>query len=730
MTYYDILNVEKEASDKEILESYMSEAVKVHPDILNLQLSRMEQQVRFMKLCLAYAALSELTNRATYDAMATDLQVKCADRMSFFRVGDESDITEDDACTIWETACLSRGMVANKVLREYTSKQPKKQATKSPNAKAGPTLVAHPEDGEFEDITNTPEKAVVDSPSSSSEADDAAPLKPNLTIEDFIRSVKFGMRTELTRILFHYPEMVNELDSGGYTATHWAAKSGNVAILQTLHINGAKLNIPSTSEHSMMPLHWAASDGKLGTIKYLLDNNVSVNVQDGNGCTPVVIAAQHDQHNCCVFFLKNGADMNLRDSNGDTALHWAAYKGFSELVGLLSHTCPGAVDADDDYGQTPLHLAALRGNVDALEYLVIDCKANTTKKDKNGLTPLDLAVKKSQLKCEWALRRLTTSSTFELAQQLEIKRLTDSRILQNLVFGANEREVSNWPWRVVFVSNVVGTYYMLLFAFHESMADTWILHMVNIGLASIWWLCFWMCLQKNMSDVLDPPSATDRNISKYEEALVNIGNATDNTEFPNLCHSCHVVRPLRSKHCKIQRCCINKFDHFCPFVGNSVSRDNYKYFMGVITIHFILSVSWMITAVTLAYRVIISWNLTFYMTYLLLWMVMLGGLVQYHMSIIVQNMTTNENMNVAKGKYKHFSDSHNRYDNPFDLHDKKLNIWDGLFPQSLQLYTREEAKAEQRRRMIEAGADGSGQARDAESDMTSLLSNMEEHNSA
>ena len=107
-------------------------------------------------------------------------------------------------------------------------------------------------------------------------------------------------------------------------------------------------------------------------------------------------------------------------------------------------------------------------------------------------------------------------------------------------------------------------------------------------------------------------------------------------------------------------------------------------------------------------------------------MLMLGGLVQYHMSIIVQNMTTNENMNVAKGKYKHFSDSHNRFDNPFDLHDKKLNVWDGLFPLSLQLYSRAEAKAEQRRRMIEAGAED-GSKSDVESDTTSLINGISDN---
>mgnify|MGYP003386705335 FL=1 len=37
--------------------------------------------------------------------------------------------------------------------------------------------------------------------------------------------------------------------------------------------------------------------------------------------------------------------------------------------------------------------------------------------------------------------------------------------------------------------------------------------------------------------------------------------------MPNVCYTCKLRKPLRSKHCKVQRCCIHKFDHFCPFVG-------------------------------------------------------------------------------------------------------------------------------------------------------------------
>ena len=45
-----------------------------------------------------------------------------------------------------------------------------------------------------------------------------------------------------------------------------------------------------------------------------------------------------------------------------------------------------------------------------------------------------------------------------------------------------------------------------------------------------------------------------------------------------LCHTCHVARPHRSKHCRVHRKCVLLFDHFCPFVDNSIGLYNYKYF--------------------------------------------------------------------------------------------------------------------------------------------------------
>lgn len=101
----------------------------------------------------------------------------------------------------------------------------------------------------------------------------------------------------------------------------------------------------------MCPVHWAASEGKLKSIKFFLDSRQDLNVTDANGCSALIIATQYGKIETVVYLIKNGADLTQRDTNGDTALHWAAYKGFEEITGLLLHFAPLHLNSEDQFGQ-------------------------------------------------------------------------------------------------------------------------------------------------------------------------------------------------------------------------------------------------------------------------------------------------------------------------------------------------------------------------------------------
>lgn len=39
-----------------------------------------------------------------------------------------------------------------------------------------------------------------------------------------------------------------------------------------------------------------------------------------------------------------------------------------------------------------------------------------------------------------------------------------------------------------------------------------------------------------------------------------------------LCVTCKIVRPLRAKHCGVTDRCVEVFDHYCPWVGNTIGK--------------------------------------------------------------------------------------------------------------------------------------------------------------
>jgi len=53
-------------------------------------------------------------------------------------------------------------------------------------------------------------------------------------------------------------------------------------------------------------------------------------------------------------------------------------------------------------------------------------------------------------------------------------------------------------------------------------------------------------------------------------------------QWGQLCVSCKLVRPLRSKHCAVRDRCTEVFDHYCPWVGNTVGKANRHYFFGLL----------------------------------------------------------------------------------------------------------------------------------------------------
>jgi len=74
----------------------------------------------------------------------------------------------------------------------------------------------------------------------------------------------------------------------------------------------------------------------------------------------------------------------------------------------------------------------------------------------------------------------------------------------------------------------------------------------------LWWIMFLSCLFVSPAFVAD--KSHDINYERVLEKICDL--PTSNSILPSVCHSCHSARPLRAKHCKFQRRCVHKFDHY------------------------------------------------------------------------------------------------------------------------------------------------------------------------
>ncbi|KAK0168950.1 hypothetical protein PV327_002706 [Microctonus hyperodae] len=118
-------------------------------------------------------------------------------------------------------------------------------------------------------------------------------------------------------------------------------------------------------------------------------------------CLPNTDSALSDSEKILLDWIKEGNEkkvwdilsidascINIPDEDGMMPIHWAADRGYVEILKCLIEN--GAdINAQDDDGQTALHYAASCGHRDVVEYLLsVGVKLL---KDNEGLTPKDIA---------------------------------------------------------------------------------------------------------------------------------------------------------------------------------------------------------------------------------------------------------------------------------------------------------------------------------------------------
>ena len=120
------------------------------------------------------------------------------------------------------------------------------------------------------------------------------------------------------------------------------------------------------------PLHLASGKGHIEIVEFLLNHGADIELEIFIGDTPLLVAARYaryGQYETIKTLLEHGAKVNHKDKHGRAALHDAAMYSGKEVMNLLI-SYGADVNARDEHQSTPLHQAAMLNNIEAAKALV------------------------------------------------------------------------------------------------------------------------------------------------------------------------------------------------------------------------------------------------------------------------------------------------------------------------------------------------------------------------
>ncbi len=192
-------------------------------------------------------------------------------------------------------------------------------------------------------------------------------------------------------------EMIEEVQSALDEKLLTAVQNDNLDKVKDLTNQNANVN--TRDKYSWTPLHWATFKGYLEVAEFLVKKGADVNAASENlyGSRPIHIAVENNNENIVEFLLSKGVDANDTDKQGYTPLHYAAWRGRSEVASLLFDKGANVNAADTSTaGKKPIHVAAENNSKSVIEFL-LSKGVNVDEADKNGWTPLHYAAKFDQL---------------------------------------------------------------------------------------------------------------------------------------------------------------------------------------------------------------------------------------------------------------------------------------------------------------------------------------------
>jgi ankyrin repeat protein len=167
---------------------------------------------------------------------------------------------------------------------------------------------------------------------------------------------------------------VNTADNNGTTLLMYAARNGNVELLE--YLLKIKPNLLIKNRYGETSIMLAALQGHLDCVKTLAKAGAAIN-PGGEGWTPLSYAAFAGQADIAAYLIEQGALVNERAPNSMTPLMLAARNGHIKLLQLLldNHADPTLTTTD---GKTAASIARENNQLQSADLLTQSLSKHAT----------------------------------------------------------------------------------------------------------------------------------------------------------------------------------------------------------------------------------------------------------------------------------------------------------------------------------------------------------------
>ncbi|XP_061763206.1 ankyrin repeat domain-containing protein 39 isoform X1 [Nerophis ophidion] len=134
-----------------------------------------------------------------------------------------------------------------------------------------------------------------------------------------------------------------------------AAMNGDLKRVKSLIQRGIPPNLKDTAGYTA--LHYASRSGHLTVCDFLLESGACASPQTPGGATPLHRAAFCGHLDVARLLLRHRADPMIADGDGASALHKAAEQGHEKVCQLLLEACPALSSLKNKRLQLAYHIA-------------------------------------------------------------------------------------------------------------------------------------------------------------------------------------------------------------------------------------------------------------------------------------------------------------------------------------------------------------------------------------